>query len=84
MQDMTAEEAEIMKRHGACWANLLWNDSALVFGPVADPKGAWGLGIVRAAGEEEVNMLRDADPAILSGRGFRYEVLPMLQAAVRT
>jgi len=24
--------------------------------------------------------LRDGDPAILSGRGFSYEILPMLRA----
>jgi uncharacterized protein YndB with AHSA1/START domain len=82
-QDMSAEEAEIMKRHAAYWGGLLRSDVAIVFGPVADPKGAWGVGIVRAADEAAVNSLRDADPAILSRRGFRYEVLPMLQAAVR-
>lgn len=82
-QDMTAEEAEIMKRHAAYWTDLLQRGTAVVFGPVADPKGAWGVGIVRAADEATVTLLRDADPAILSGRGFRCEVLPMLQAMVR-
>jgi len=82
-QDMNADEAEIMKNHAAYWANLLAQDTAIVFGPVADPKGAWGVGIVRAADEAAVNAMRDADPAILSGRGFRYEVLPMLRAVVR-
>jgi uncharacterized protein YndB with AHSA1/START domain len=81
-QDMSAEEAEIMQRHAAYWGGLLRGNTAVVFGPVADPKGAWGVGIVRATDEAAVNSLRDADPAILSGRGFRYEVLPMLQAVV--
>jgi uncharacterized protein YndB with AHSA1/START domain len=82
-QDMSAQEAEIMKKHSAYWMGLLQRDTAIVFGPVGDPRGAWGLGVVRAAGEAEVDALRDADPAILSGRGFRYEILPMLQAVVR-
>jgi uncharacterized protein YndB with AHSA1/START domain len=81
-QDMNAEEAEVMKRHANYWANLLQRKTAVVFGPVADPKGAWGVGIIRASDETEVNRLRDADPAISSGRGFRYEVLPMLRAVV--
>ena len=82
-QDMNGDEAAVMKNHAAYWANLLQQDTAIVFGPVADPKGAWGMGIVRAADEAAVNAMRDADPAILSGRGFRYEVLPMLKAVVR-
>ena len=53
-----------------------------LFGPVADPAGPWGLGVVRVAGESEMRELEANDPVILSGRGFRYEVLPMLRAIV--
>ena len=83
MQDMNAAEAEVMKRHAAHWSALLQKGTAIVFGPVADPQGGWGVGIVRASGEEEMARLRDADPAIRSGLGFRYEILPMVQAVLR-
>jgi uncharacterized protein YciI len=58
----------------------LHEGTAIVFGPVADPKGAWGVGIVRAADEAAVHALEASDPAIQSKRGFRYEVLPMPSA----
>jgi uncharacterized protein YndB with AHSA1/START domain len=81
--DMTAAEQEVMRNHAAYWRDLLRKDVAVVFGPVADPGGAWGVGIVRADDEERVQALRDGDPVILSGRGFSYEILPMLRAVVR-
>ena len=52
----------------------------VIFGPVGDPKGVWGLGVVRAANDAEAEALAAADPVILADRGFRYEILPMLQA----
>ena len=47
-----------------------------------ETQGPWGLGIVRASVEESP-ALRDSDPVIRSGRGFRYETLPMMRAIVR-
>ena len=70
-----------MTDHVAYWVNRLHEGTAIVFGPVADPKGAWGMGVVRVADEAAVRMLEASDPAIRSKRGFRYEVLPMLHAA---
>ncbi len=82
--DMTAEEMDVMRRHAGYWAELLRQGVAIAFGPVADPKGGWGVGIVRAPSEARVRELRDADPAVLSGRGFSYEILPMLKAVYRS
>ena len=81
--DMNADEADVMRRHAAYWRGLLDQGSAIVYGPVGDPLGAWGLGVVRAPSEEAMNAMRDGDPAIQSGRGFRYEILPMMRAVVR-
>ena len=84
MADMTAEEMDVMRRHAGYWAELLGQGVAIAYGPVADPKGGWGAGILKAESEQAVLALRDLDPAILSGRGFSYEVLPMLNAVYRS
>jgi uncharacterized protein YndB with AHSA1/START domain len=78
--DMTPEEAGIMRQHVAYWTEHLNRGKAIIFGPVADPKGSWGLGVLRVAGEDQVRAVEAGDPAIRSGKGFRYEVLPMLGA----
>ncbi|MDP9151051.1 MAG: SRPBCC domain-containing protein [Myxococcota bacterium] len=78
--DMDEEERAVMTKHVAYWSERLAAGRAIVFGPVADPKGGWGLGVVRARDLQEVKAFEAEDPAILSGRGFRYEILPMLRA----
>jgi len=78
--DMDADEAAMMKEHAAYWRGLLDRGVAVVFGPVLDAKGPYGVGVVKVASEEELAAFRDADPAIKSGRGLRYEVTPMMRA----
>jgi uncharacterized protein YciI len=82
VQDMTAEEAGVMQAHVAYWTDLLRKGNAIVFGPVADPKGSWGLGVIRASDDDHLSHITQADPVTRSGLGFQYEVLPMLQAVV--
>jgi uncharacterized protein len=66
-QDMNDEERAIMERHGQHWAGLMEAGKVLVYGPVRDGTGAWGLGVVRADGEEEMRELVANDPAVSSG-----------------
>ncbi len=82
-QDMTPDEAALMRSHAAYWAAHLDTGHSIVFGPVADPQGVWGLGIVRANDDEQMGELRDNDPVIKSGLGFSYEVLPLIRAMVK-
>jgi uncharacterized protein YndB with AHSA1/START domain len=82
MQDMTAEERTMMQNHGAYWRAKLAEGVAIAFGPVADPKGGWGLGLIKARDEAEVRRFEAEDPAIASGRGLRYEVMPMVALVV--
>ena len=77
--DMTPDEMAVMQAHSAYWRAKLAGGQVVVFGPVADPAGAFGLGIVRAD-ETALKAFQDNDPAILSGRGFSYEAFPMLSA----
>lgn len=71
------EEAAVMQEHTAYWDQHLREGTAIVFGLVADPKGGWGLALVRVADEAAVRALEAGDPAIRSKRGLRYEILPM-------
>lgn len=80
--DMSEEEGAIMGEHVAYWSGHIRAGRAIVFGPVADPNGAWGLGVLRVADEAAVRTVEAEDPAIRSGKGFRYEILPMLDAVV--
>jgi uncharacterized protein YbjT (DUF2867 family) len=77
MQDMTADERAIMEEHGRYWRGKLGEGDAIAFGPVADPAGAWGLGLIEARDDSELKAIQDGDPAIKSNLGFRYESLPM-------
>jgi uncharacterized protein YndB with AHSA1/START domain len=81
--DMNDEERDIMRRHAAYWAKLMHEGIAIVYGPVADPKGGWGAGVLRVESEESLKQVCDADPAILSGKGFSYDALPMPMAVYR-
>lgn len=75
--DMTPDEGEIMKAHSGYWRQKLASGEVIAFGPVNDPSGPFGLGVIRA-GASALKEFQDNDPAILSNRGFRYETYPML------
>jgi uncharacterized protein len=77
--DMSPAERAVMGEHGAYWARLASEGRVVAFGPVADPAGAYGIGIVLAADLTEAESIRDADPAMLSPHGFRTEIAPMLR-----
>jgi len=76
-QDMNADERALMQEHGKYLASRLAAGAVLAFGPVPDPAGAWGMGLVRAKDEAEARALTTEDPVITSNRGFRYEILPI-------
>jgi uncharacterized protein YndB with AHSA1/START domain len=80
--DMNEEERAVMQEHVGYWTKKLAEGTAIVFGPVLDPTGPWGLGVVRVNDEAELKAFEAEDPAIRSRRGLRYEVLPMIQAVV--
>lgn len=83
MADMNADERDVMMKHVGYWTEMLHAGNAVVFGPVADPAGPHGIGILEARDEQELTAMLAKDPAITAGRGFRHEVAPMVQAVVR-
>ena len=75
-EGMTPEEAAVMEKHAAYLSGLVDKGPGVAFGPVFDPAGAWGLGIVEAADEAEARAFTDADPVVIAGIA-RYEIVPM-------
>jgi uncharacterized protein YciI len=78
--DMNADERVLMQEHAGHWREHMARGKVIVFGPVADPKGPWGLGIVRARDEADLRVFADADPVIRANVGFKYEAMQMMQA----
>ena len=72
--DMTDEERAIMNRHIAYWGERMAEGKVAVFGPVMDPAGPYGMGVVAAESEAEVQQFTAEDPASAL---LRYEFYPM-------
>jgi uncharacterized protein len=77
--DMTPAEAKTMGEHVAYWTDLLAKGKVIAFGPVMDPKGPWGVGLVTVADAAELRTLQENDPAIRARIGLRYEAYEMPQ-----
>ncbi|HTA28138.1 MAG TPA: YciI family protein [Bacteroidia bacterium] len=80
MMDMTDEERGIMQKHVAYWAPYVQDGTVLVLGPVADPKGGYGMAVIRVDTEEQLQQLIANDPA---NRMNSYEFYPMARAATK-
>jgi len=79
--DMSEQERAVMTRHAAYWGELIEQGSVVVYGPVVDATGSWGLGVFRAADPQSARALVEADPAISSGLAT-FELGSMLVAVV--
>jgi uncharacterized protein YciI len=80
--DMTDEEREIMARHAAHWRPYIESGQMVIFGPVLDSTGSWGLGVVEAGDEAELRAFAADDPVVTTGTGT-MEVGKMLAGFVR-
>ena len=65
--DMDETEAELMGKHAAYWRDQLARGRVIVFGPVMDPTGVWGLGVLETEDEAAARGLVLADPVIAAG-----------------
>ena len=73
-QDMTPDERAIMMQHITYWTELMNKGKVVVFGPVMDPAGAYGMGVVEADTEEELITFLNGDSAATINH---YEHYPM-------
>src|SRR3954454_24135045 len=81
---LTDEEREIMGRHAGYWRPYMDSGQMVVFGPVLDSTGSWGLGGVEAEDEDEAELraFAQGDPAVTSGTA-KIEVVRMASGFVR-
>jgi len=75
--DMNDQEKSMMQDHFAYWKERQNNGEVLVFGPVLDPKGPYGAGIIVAVDEAAARAFAAGDPAMKSNRGFTCEIHAM-------
>src|SRR5437016_2879606 len=75
-QDMNDEERKLMHEHAEYLQQLQERGLVPVYGPVFDPKGAWGMAVFEVADENEVKELMSNDPTIKSSL-HHYEIHPM-------
>jgi uncharacterized protein YciI len=80
--DMSEEERDVMARHAAHWQPYVESGQMVVFGPVADGTGSWGLAVVDADDESELRAHAGADPVVVAGIGH-IELGTMLAGFVR-
>jgi hypothetical protein len=65
---MSSAEADVMQRHVGYWQDL--------FGPVLDPDGPWGLGLLDLDDEQTAREIGEGDPPVQTGT-CTYEFVPM-------
>jgi len=65
--DLTEEERQVMGRHAAHWQPYLDDGSMIVFGPILDETGSFGLGVVETENEQALRRHAAADPAVTTG-----------------
>jgi len=81
--DMNDAEAATMGDHADYWQRQFGEGRVVVYGPVSDPSGTWGLAVVEAETEDAVRAIAAKDPAVESGV-CTFEAFPMAAAIVRS
>ena len=80
--DMTDEQRDIMGRHAAYWQPFIDSWQMVIFGPVLDATGSWGLGVVEADDEDELRAFAAGDPVVTTGTA-QIEIGKLLDGFVR-
>jgi uncharacterized protein YciI len=79
-QDIPESEGKLMQDHVAYWRGLGDKRTVLIFGPVLDPDGMYGIAIIETNDETVVQDIGKNDPAIKAEVGFRFETYPYFRA----
>ncbi len=71
-----------MGQHATYWRPYLDAGQMVVFGPVLDTTGSWGLAVVEAQDDDDLRAFAAGDPAVTSGTA-EFEIGTMLAGFVR-
>ena len=82
--DITPAEGAAMKRHFGYWGDLISRGVAVIFGPVADPQGPYGIAILNVRNEGDARSICAGDPVVTAKLGFTFGVHEMPNAVVRS
>ena len=80
--DMSDEEREVMGRHAAHWQPFVERGDMVVFGPVLDDTGSYGLGVIDTDDEEALRAHAAQDPVVTTGTAT-MQIGRMLMGYVR-
>jgi uncharacterized protein len=80
--DMNEVEKAVMNEHISYWNGLFEQNKTLIYGPVLDPNGVFGLAILEVETDEEAQEVISKDPAVTSGINT-CELVPMMAGLVR-
>jgi uncharacterized protein len=61
--DMTSDERQIMGAHIEYWTKFMNQGKVIAFGPVFEPTGAYGVGILEVETKEELQNFIANDPS---------------------
>ncbi len=64
--DMDDHEKTVMNAHMQYWADLFASKKVIVYGPVLDPKGVYGLAVMEVETDDEARAIAENDPAVSS------------------
>jgi Uncharacterized protein conserved in bacteria len=67
MTDMTNAESALMQQHFAYWKEQYAKGTLVFGGPVLDPRGVFGVIVLRATTEDEARAIASADPSVRGG-----------------
>lgn len=76
-KDMSDSERNAVNLHFEYWRRLADMGINVVFSPVTDSSGSWGLAVIEVENAEEANNIRNADPIIQARIGFQIFVYPL-------
>jgi hypothetical protein len=80
--DMTPAEAGAMERHFAYWGEQISRGAVVVFGPVADPAGTYGIAVMNVPSQSEARDICANDPAVTAKLGFTFGLYEMPNAVI--
>jgi uncharacterized protein len=81
--DMTPEEGAALESHFRYWRDELARGHALLFGPVADPHGAYGIAILNVSDEAAAGAICAGDPVLAAKLGFTFTLHEMPDAVAK-